>query len=366
MRSRVLIVLLVALSVSLILGTLVACGGSSDAKENRRLGEQVATLTDANDTLAAEKADLQAQVETLAEQVAALPDTNDALATEKAELAAQVETLTEQVATLTDTNEALASQKVELDAQVETLAGQVASVTDANDMLTSENAELQGQVETLGGQVATLTGGNDALAAEIAGLQGQVETLAGEVAALTEQRDEASARAAPPDDPEPEEPTGNTGEALRPDPVTGDIAHWRFLGGETAEGEFSAYLLLSEGTATGGALVLACPASGGTDVAVGTDEYLLNDPGTDRITVHYRLEGGAPQSAEWESDETFDSILTASEPESFLRWLASSMTQSETVYFSVTDRYGDSYSGTFTLTGIHAVLEALPCFSTDE
>lgn len=150
---------------------------------------------------------------------------------------------------------------------------------------------------------------------------------------------------------------------LRPDPVTGDIAHWRFLGGETSEGELFGYLLLSEGTETGGALVLACPPWGGTDVRVGTDEYLLNDRGTDQITVWYRVEGGELQSARWESNETFDSILAASEPESFLRWLASSVTQSTTFYFSVTDRYGDSYHGTFDVTGIHAVLEALPCFS---
>ena len=51
------------------------------------------------------------------------------------------------------------------------------------------------------------------------------------------------------------------------------------------------------------------------------------------------------------------------DPSSFIRWLSFSATQSETFYFSATDYFGDTFSATFTLTGIHAVLEALPCFS---
>ena len=183
MRFRFLIVLLVAVSFS----TLAACGGSGDEEENRRLTEQVAALTDTNDTLASERAELQAQVETLADQVATLTESMDASAAEKAELLMQVETLAEGVAALTDTNDALTSQKVELDAQVETLAEQVAALTDANDALSSENAELRAQAETLAEQVATLTDGSDALASDKAELQEHIETLSEQVATLSEQ-----------------------------------------------------------------------------------------------------------------------------------------------------------------------------------
>ena len=149
-------------------------------------------------------------------------------------------------------------------------------------------------------------------------------------------------------------------EELRPDPVTGSIAHWRLLAGSNAEGEVFAYMVPEANTAS--ALALGCLPDG-LDVAVATQEYLLNDRGTDQITVWYRVEGGELQSARWASSEGLNSFLHSSEPEDFVRWLSFNVTQSTTFYFSVTGRYGNSYHGTFDLTGIHAVVEALPCFS---
>jgi hypothetical protein len=114
-----------------------------------------------------------------------------------------------------------------------------------------------------------------------------------------------------------------------------------------------------------GQLGLTCTTDGRAGVLVVTDEYLLNDRGTDRITVYYRFEGGQTQSARWFSTESVRSsgVGTFAEVRSFARFLSFGATQSTTFYFSVTDRYGDSYHGTFDVTGIHAVLEALPCLS---
>lgn len=124
-----------------------------------------------------------------------------------------------------------------------------------------------------------------------------------------------------------------------------------------------------------GALMLACGSGSGSQMAaVLTDEYLLNDRGTDRIAVAYWYEDGGELQAEfWHSDEDsdpdswLDSTVSprplSSGAQAFATWLVSHYTPGAPFIFTVTDWYGDSYTGWFTLTGLHAVLDALPCFT---
>ena len=167
-------------------------------------------------------------------------------------------------------------------------------------------------------------------------------------------------------EPEVEEPEVEEPEVEEPESDAG-FGQWHDISSSGARGTTHAYTT-PDADLTGG-LMLGCSASGSRIAFVATDEYLLNDRGTDRITVYYRFEGGQAQSARWWSNENlsvgdpFQSWLASFEPEEFARFLSFSATQSTTFYFSVTDRYGDSFSGTFDVTGIHAVLEALPCFS---
>ena len=152
--------------------------------------------------------------------------------------------------------------------------------------------------------------------------------------------------------------------ATNPDPEDSTGSWIRFTGANV-DGELTGYSLLGEasGDHDFAALYVRCSSSGDQDVFIGTDELLFNDNDTDRITLLYRIAGGAQQSASWWSDEDFDSSLFSLAPGSFATWLSFSATTSETLYVSASDRY-DTFSASFTLTGLHAVLEALPCFST--
>ena len=360
MRFRFLIILLMAISLS----TLAACGGSSDARENRRLAEQVATLTAANDALTAEKTELQAQIETLAEQVATLTAADDALTAEKTELQAQIETLAERVAALTDTNDALASQKVELDAQVETLAEQVAVLTDTNDSLASEKAELQAQVEALTAQVATLTDTGDALASEKAELQTQAEELTGEVESLTEQRDEALARAAPSDDPEPTpEP-----EPM-PEPEPEPVGNWQEWKGEWTDSTLNrvvGYGFLVEGESNKPydepVLILRC-LNESPDVAIFTDEILSYE---DQFIGLIRVADAPTQNIAWAVFGDYSNNLAIHNEwqidAKFIPYILDNVEVGVQLHIAAPK---DGYVASFDITGFGDVLAALPCFAQD-
>ena len=144
---------------------------------------------------------------------------------------------------------------------------------------------------------------------------------------------------------------------------------WVSFIGSNVDGELTGYRLQGEETSHSYSfqappvLFLRCSSSGDQDVFVSSPDLLFNDIDTDRIAVQYRVAGGIKQSASWWSTEDPDSTLFSLAPGSFVTWLSFSATTSETLYLSATDYFDDTFSATFTLTGIHAVLEALPCFS---
>ena len=140
------------------------------------------------------------------------------------------------------------------------------------------------------------------------------------------------------------------------------FGRWADQSSSNAHGDTAAYGVYDEESV--GQFLLSCTPSGLPWAKVLTDEYLLNDRGALFLTVYYRVEGGQRQSEEWSSNtDTRSEVFTIRYAQSFARFLSFSATQSTTFYFSVTDRYGDSYHGTFDVTGIHAVLDALPCYS---
>ena len=168
---------------------------------------------------------------------------------------------------------------------------------------------------------------------------------------------------------EVEEPeTAPEPEAEEPEEtVDSPFGQWEY---RRVDGSVSYFLRDEEGL---GSLHFDCRSAApkGPLARVVTNVYLVNDRDTDDIDVVYRLGDGEFQSETWWSDERFhlffpvDSTLFLLEPEGFVRFLSFSATQSTTfVFATIPDRYARYYIGHFDLTGIHAVLEALPCFST--
>ncbi len=100
------------------------------------------------------------------------------------------------------------------------------------------------------------------------------------------------------------------------------------------------------------------------DVSVTTSQFLVNSVSGDGILVGYRFTDGEPQTTRWISDEDMieSSLRAGPESHEFLSWVLQTMTSGERMQFAAYDRYGDGYGGEFDVTGIHAVLEALPCF----
>lgn len=373
MRFRFLIVLLMAISLS----ALAACGGSSDAEESRRLATQVNTLTAANEALTAEKAELQAQVETLAEQIAGLTDSSDAPAAEKAELQAQVETLTERVAALTDTNDALASQKVELDAQVETLAEQVATLTDANDALASEKAELQAHVEALTTQVAALTETGHASADEAAELQAQVETLAEQVAVLTDTNDALGAEKAELEaqvemlteqvttltEEHEEEATVEDEPTPQPEPLLGEWQEWTAEWTDSSLNRVAGYGFLLEGTSNKSfdepILILRC-LNEKPDVSMFTDEILSYE---DNFSGLIRLGNTETSPMNWSVFGDYSNNIGLQDwalENRFIPYLLDNAEMGTQLHIAAPN---DGYVASFDVTGVEDVLAAMPCFA---
>ncbi|MCY3918411.1 MAG: hypothetical protein OXG38_01230 [Chloroflexi bacterium] len=150
--------------------------------------------------------------------------------------------------------------------------------------------------------------------------------------------------------------------ATKPPPVDSSTGAWVRLP------ESGAYGLWDDDRR--GAILLGCGDGDPILVVVATDEYLLNDQGADGISVRYRMGESQWQTARWWSDEDFDlagglqsGLSPMDQSTAFATWLSFAYTQSTTFHFSTTDYYRDTYTGTFTLTGLHAVLAALPCFS---
>ena len=114
-----------------------------------------------------------------------------------------------------------------------------------------------------------------------------------------------------------------------------------------------------------GDLSLYCASNGTAWASLTTNRRLYENSDTGLITVQYNVEGGQTQSADWITTERFLSVLGvySDEASDFARWLSFSATQSPVLYFSATDWRSNTFSAKFDVTGIHAVLEALSCFS---
>lgn len=144
---------------------------------------------------------------------------------------------------------------------------------------------------------------------------------------------------------------------------------WRAL--EREPGDSPIYHLQDENRA--GIIMLFCSPEGAPLTGVLTDKFLLNDLGTDRVAVTYWYAGGEVQAELWESTEEYslENVIQSSvipqPPVSgsvpFVTWLVSQYTEASAFFFSVAHSYGASYSGTFTVTGLHAVADALPCLT---
>ena len=118
-------------------------------------------------------------------------------------------------------------------------------------------------------------------------------------------------------------------------------------------------------------LIVSCLAlSTGIQPTVGiwTQDYLLNDHGTGTITVWYRIgEDATRQSTrEWRSDADRDSILflLGNDAKVFVSLVGlGQLAHGNTLDVSARDRTGETFSGTWDITGLYEVFKALPCYS---
>ena len=148
-----------------------------------------------------------------------------------------------------------------------------------------------------------------------------------------------------------------------PPPTETSIGAWRHFTGANVAGELTGYQL--DGTPGGDYqrawLYLRCTGTAEPDAYISTDELLFNDNTTDRITVHYRITGTTQQTARWWSNEDFDSTLFSNSPGQFVAWLERNYQPGATLYFAASDAY-DTYTASFVLTGLQAVIDDLSCF----
>ena len=163
-------------------------------------------------------------------------------------------------------------------------------------------------------------------------------------------------------------PVTLTPVASLPDGGIGPMGWWIDISSEADRGTFLQYLLIP--VRGPGALWVGCDYEGNPFVGVRANIRLLNDSQTDRITVIYHVEGGNFETARWWSDETHDedtpskgSAIHSLEEERFVLWLVLNMRINATFHFSATDRYRETYAATFDLTGLHTVLDQLPCYT---
>ena len=111
----------------------------------------IATVTEQNATLTAEKATLTEQVTTQSDEIATLT-------AEKATLTEQVTAQSDEIATLTEQNATLTADNATLTEQVTAQSDEIATLTEQNATLTEQNQEKATALDALTTELGQVTG----------------------------------------------------------------------------------------------------------------------------------------------------------------------------------------------------------------